>query len=129
MVRLSLILAVLAAPVGAETPMTGAAFDDYATGRTLTFGLPDGRIFGVEQYLPDRRVIWSRLDGTCTDGIWYEDDTNICFLYENDPEPKCWDVFRTEGGIRAEFATQPDTTVLFEAVENPVPLICGDLFS
>ncbi len=129
MVRLSLLLAVLAAPAIAENPMSGNAFDAYATGRTLTFGLPDGTRFGVEQYLPDRRVIWSPRDGTCTDGTWYEDGTNICFLYENDPVPKCWDVFRTPDGIRAEFAGDPGGTVLFEAVENPEPLICGDLFS
>ncbi len=129
MVRLTLALFLLATPLAAQSPMSGEAFDKYATGRTLTFGLPDGTTFGVEQYLPDRRVIWSPLDGTCTDGIWYEDDTNICFLYENDPEPKCWEVFRTPKGIRAEFTNRPSTTVLFEAVEDPAPLICDDLFS
>ncbi|MEY1554881.1 hypothetical protein AB3Y40_04525 [Yoonia sp. R2331] len=129
MVRLILLLITLAAPVAAETPMTAKEFDTYATGRTLTFGLADGTVFGVEQYLPDRRVIWSRMDGTCTDGFWYAHKSNICFVYENDPEPKCWEIFRTANGIRADFANQPGTTVLFEAIEDPAALICGNLLS
>ena len=127
--RWTALASCLAAPLQADTLMDGPAFDAYVTGRTLTFGLPDGQSFGVEQYLPDQRVIWSPLDGTCTDGEWFEDGPLICFLYENDPEAKCWFVYRTDTGIRAEFANTPGSTILFEAQDAPEPLICGDLFS
>lgn len=61
-------------------------------------------------------------------GEWYEkqSDTgsNICFIYENDPEPQCWQVFDVDGKLRADFMNTPGTTVLYEAVESE-PLICG----
>lgn len=127
--RLGCALALLASQALADAPLSGPEFDAYVTGRTLTFGLPNDQTFGVEQYLPDRRVIWSPRPGECIDGIWFEDDGDICFLYENDPEPKCWRVYQSPRGIRAEFTTRPDTTILFEALDNPEPLICSNLFS
>lgn len=127
--RVMLALMLLATPALAEDPMSGEAFDAYTQGRTLTFGLPNETLHGVEQYLPNRRVIWSPAPGECVDGTWYVEDKNICFVYENDPEHKCWLVFRTETGIRAEFQNRPGSSILFEAIDNPAPLICGDLLS
>lgn len=128
MAILRALLILLAAPVAAEAPMTGAQFDAYVTGKTVSFGSVANPDFGVEQYLPGNRVIWSAQPGDCIEGMWYEEDTNICFVYENDPIPKCWQVFDTGQGIRAEFAGPTGGTVLFEARETQ-PLICGDLFS
>lgn len=126
-----LIALLLAAPAMAmaQEPMSGADFDAYTQNRTLTFGLPNDAVHGVEQYLPDRRVIWSPAPGECIDGTWYADSNNICFVYENDPEHKCWLVFRTERGIRAEFQNRPGGSILFEAVDDPAPLICDNLLS
>jgi hypothetical protein len=128
MIRAAL-LCLVAGSATAQTPMTGDEFAAYVKGKTLTFAIPGDGNFGVEQYLRDRRVIWSPLDGTCVDGQWYEDKENICFRYEGDPEPKCWRVFQTESGIRAEYASTASQSVLFEAREYPEPLICGDLSS
>lgn len=108
----------------AETPMTGAEFDAYATGRTLSFGTIGNPDFGVEQYLPGRDVIWSPSPDICIEGVWFPRGNDICFLYENDPEAKCWQVFPTENGIRAEFTNRPGTTVIFESQDNPKPLTC-----
>lgn len=113
----------------AQAPMTAAEFDAYVTGRILSFGTEGDPTFGVEQYLPDRRVLWSRGDGQCTNGIWYEDAGDICFLYENDPEPKCWAIYEDPAGLRAVYTTRPDTTVIFEAEDYSIPLICGNLSS
>ena len=124
MVRLIALLLCLAGAARAESPMTGAEFDSYTQGKTLAFGLPSNPDFGIEQYLPDRQVIWSPATGDCVNGIWYEKDRNICFLYENDPEPKCWAVYRTPKGIRAEFMNDPGTTVLFEARKADPALMC-----
>lgn len=123
----SLLFALFALPAMtamAETPMTGAEFEAYVQGRTLSFGTQSNPAFGVEKYLPNREVIWSPRDGSCVDGVWYEQDDTICFLYEHDPEPKCWRTYRSENGIRAEFTNRPGQSVIFESVDEPAELIC-----
>lgn len=122
--RLILLLLALASPAAGQEAMTGSDFAAYTKGRTLTFALPDGSTHGVEQYLPNKRVIWSPAPGTCVIGKWYAQDGDICFVYENDDEPKCWRVYRTPRGIRADFTNTPGSTILFEAIDSPEPLIC-----
>lgn len=125
----AICFSLLSCPALAEAPMTAAAFEDYVTGRIVSFGTEGNPGFGVEQYLEGRRVIWSTGDGTCTNGVWYESKGDICFRYDNDPEPKCWAIYRENDGIRAVFTTRPDTTIIFEAEDYTVPLICGELNS
>ena len=122
-------LLALAAPAVSQTPMTAAEFEAYVTGRIMSFGTQGDPSFGVEHYLPDRRVIWSTGNGTCTNGVWYESKGDICFRYDGDPEAKCWAIYREDDGIRAVFTTRPNTTIIFEAEDYSVPLICGDLSS
>jgi len=116
-------------PAKAEAPMNAEEFDAFVTGRIVSFGTQGNPGFGVEQYLEDRRVIWSRGDGTCQNGVWYESKGNICFRYDGDPEPKCWAIYRDGEGMRAIYATQPATTVIFETEPYSVPLICDGLSS
>jgi len=120
----SFALALLTTPALAETPMTGAEFDAYVTGRTLSFATADAPPYGVEQYLPNQEVIWSRGDGTCENGIWYEEADTICFVYETDPTPKCWRTYLTENGIKAEFASRPNGSTIYETDLDPLALIC-----
>ena len=127
--RAALSACCLATAAHAQAPMTGAEFDAYVTGRILSFGTIGDPTFGVEQYLPGRRVIWSTGNGECRNGVWYESKGDICFRYDDDPEPKCWAIYQEDTGIRAIFTTRPDTTVIFEAEDYSVPLICGDLSS
>lgn len=119
----------LATPSWSETPMTGDEFEALVEGKTLTFSTGTFP-YGVEYYAPNRRVVWSFRGGDCVNGEWYEDiaDTgpNICFVYENNDEPQCWQVFNVDGNIRADFMNTPGTTVLYEAIESE-PLICGGL--
>ena len=122
-------LAVTATPCFADQPMTAHEFEAYVDGRIISFGTPGNAGFGVEQYLDGRRVIWSRGDGTCTNGVWYESKGDICFRYDGDPEPKCWAIYREGDGLRAVYTTQPDTTIIFEAEDYSVPLICDGLSS
>ena len=122
--RTLLVLSALATPAAAEDPMTAAAFDAYTRGQTMTFQLQSGVTHGVESYLPDQRVIWSPAPGVCTQGRWFARDGDICFVYEDDPEPKCWQVFQTTNGIRAEYTTRPDSSPIFEARRSREPLIC-----
>ncbi|MCB5198522.1 hypothetical protein LGQ03_04660 [Loktanella sp. TSTF-M6] len=120
------LLCVLTAPALAD-PMTGPEFDAYATGRTLSFAAPDGTVFGIEKYLPDQRVRWSAAPGMCVDGSWFASGGAICFVYDGDPIPKCWDVTLTETGLRAVSAQFG--TVLVEAQETTLSCPGPDLLS
>jgi hypothetical protein len=120
----ALVLSSLVAlPALAASPMSGSEFEAYATGKTLYFGQA-GQSYGVEEYLPDRRVRWSFLDGKCKDGFWYEEAGQICFIYEDDPAPQCWSFYQENNGLRAVFENDPASTVLYEANQNDEPMLC-----
>ena len=117
----SLFFAV-AAPAAAQ--MTAAEFDAYTRGQTFYYGA-GGAPYGGEEYLDNRRVRWSFLDGQCKDGFWYDEAGMICFVYEDNPVPQCWSFYRTgEGGLRAIFENDPARTSLYEARRNEDPMIC-----
>ena len=59
MKRLAVSVLCWASVAAAETPMTGAEFEAYVEGRIMSFGSEGDPTYGVEQYLPNRRVIWS----------------------------------------------------------------------
>ena len=117
------VLASLATPALAQSPMSGAEFEAYTEGRTLYFDSAGGE-YGVEEYLPGRRVRWSFLDGRCLDGIWYEADGMICFVYEEYDDPQCWTFFRQGQGLRALFENDPASTQLYEARQTEEPMLC-----
>lgn len=119
---LALVSPALAAQ--AETPMTAAEFEAYATGKTLSYA-QGARIWGSEQYLPDRQVIWAFDQDDCQYGIWFEDAGNICFVYENDPAPQCWRFYNDTTGLRAEFVDDPANTALSEVNQTRTPLQCN----
>lgn len=94
---LLLALCCLALPAAAQTPLTATEFEAHVTGKTLTYQQYDF-IFGVEEYLPDRKVRWSVAPNECQYGTWYQEGENICFLYEYSPVPACW-TFWLQGGV------------------------------
>lgn len=116
-------LCIAAAPVLAQTPLTGEAFDSYTRGKTLFYGV-DGQAYGVERYLDGRRVIWSFLDGDCRHGVWYERDEQICFVYEDRPDPQCWTFLQGSGGLIARFENDPEATELYEAEDIGEEMLC-----
>lgn len=120
---LSLFLLVLASAASADTPMSAAEFEAYVEGRTLYYGL-DGQDYGAEEYLPNRRVRWSFLDGACLEGRWYEADDLICFVYETLPDPQCWSFFRRGGAIVARFENGAGALELYQTREATGPLMC-----
>ena len=124
MFRRILILVLFSAQgAAAQSPMSGAEFDGYTRGKTLFYGF-DGQVYGVERYLPNRRVIWSFLDGDCKEGIWYERADQICFLYDDRPDPQCWVFTRSSGGLIAQFEGDPTTTELYEATDIGEEMLC-----
>ncbi len=122
-VALTCLLALCALPVLAEAPLTAEEFEAEVTGRTLTYATPEGP-YGIERYLPGRRVTWGFLDGECFEGEWFPQGDAICFTYEGIDEVQCWQ-FRREGeGLRAEFLGDGGNW-LFEMTEDGLPLVCG----
>lgn len=103
--------------------MSAAEFDAYTRGKTFYYGSM-GEPYGAEEYLPNRRVRWTFLDGKCQDGVWYEEDGLICFVYENQPDPQCWSFERQGGGLIARFENDPLQTELYEVRRTDEPLQC-----
>lgn len=125
MIPFACAISILALPVGsaAQTRLDGAAFDRYTQGKTLFYGF-DGQSYGVERYLPNRKVIWSFLDGKCQEGFWYERGEHICFLYENGNDPQCWTFSLGGNGLIAQFEGDPQQTELYEAQDLGEEMIC-----
>jgi hypothetical protein len=128
----TLILALmLSTPALAETPaplpppMTAAEFEAYSTGKTLTYGL-GGEVYGIEQYLPGRQVLWAFTGDVCRKGYWYEAGAEICFVYQDDYDgPECWTFHRTEAGILARFMGPTSAPDLSEVQQSSSPLACA----
>jgi hypothetical protein len=119
----------LCTPAIAQDAMNATEFDDYVTGKTITFRTELNPEFGIERYLPGRRVMWSTFNGICQYGVWFESKGDICFRYEGDPEHKCWEIYGEADGLRGVYTTNPNTTVIFEVPDRQDPLICNDLSS
>ena len=123
MLRVTLLAVLLAASATAQTPLSAAEFEAYVTGKTLTYS-EGGFAYGIEEYLPDRRVRWSYLDGECQDGTWYEAGEMICFAYEAYEEHQCWTFFLGPRGLSARFENDPEATELIETAQSEEPMLC-----
>lgn len=121
---LALALAASTLPAHAQAPMSGAEFEAYTQGRTLYYNSL-GQAYGVEEYLPGKRVRWSFLDGQCKEGYWYQQEQFICFVYEHQPgAPQCWTFWDEAGGMRALFENDPSGTELYEVTDAEEPMLC-----
>lgn len=120
---LSVLCAVTASAALSADPMSAEEFEAYTTGKTLFFG-QSGQAYGAEEYLPNRRVRWSFLDGQCQNGYWYEDDQEICFIYEGGDGPQCWTFQQSTGGLIAEFRGENPQPELYEAQDLGEEMVC-----
>ncbi|MCB2117458.1 MAG: hypothetical protein KDE00_14480 [Rhodobacteraceae bacterium] len=121
-----LLFLALAGPLAAaETPapLTGAEFEAATVGRTLFYN-SGGVGYGVEQYLPGRKVVWAFLGDDCRKGEWYEDNGFICFIYEDEPDPQCWTFWKGETGLIAKFKDDPFGLPLVAVQQSPEPMAC-----
>lgn len=123
MKRLFLTLALLASPLAAQDLMTAEQFDAYTRGKTLYYG-QNGAAYGAEIYHENRRVEWSFLDGECKEGLWYEQNGLICFVYEDNSVPQCWSFVEGANGLIARFENNPNTTELYEAQDIGEEMLC-----
>ncbi|WP_437436789.1 hypothetical protein [Ruegeria arenilitoris] len=121
--RIAIPLTLAANMAAAQPVLSGSEFDSYTQGKTLFYGF-QGQVYGVERYLPNRRVIWSFMDGNCKEGLWYEQGEQICFIYEDRLDPQCWVFTQSDRGLIAQFEGNPDTTELYEAEDINEEMVC-----
>ncbi len=125
----ALVLTITAPlPVQAQSAMTGPEFEAYVTGRTLTFA-ENGIVYGIEEYLRDRRVRWAFVGDECQEGYWYDAQIDggpmICFVYEHAPDDhQCWTFFRSSRGLKARFMNDPAARELYEVQQSGEPMMC-----
>ena len=123
-VALALILALPAVAATADdVPMTGDEFDAYVTGKTLTYS-QFGSVFGIEEYLPGRKVRWKFTADDCQYGSWYEKGDLICFVYEYDPDEHCWTFWTDDGKLKALSVDNASGEELTEVARSPEGLNC-----
>ncbi|SDY83859.1 hypothetical protein SAMN05444004_103272 [Jannaschia faecimaris] len=122
-------LGLTAQPVLAERVISAEEFEQMVAGKTLHFDRQDVP-FGSEQYFDDKRVIWAfENGGECQRGIWFENRSGqICFVYDTDPAPQCWDFLEGDDGrFRARLdGSPPDQDLVTErvtreALDCPLP--------
>lgn len=123
MKRLMLLAALIPTLATAAEPMTGPEFERMTTGKTFAYA-NEGVAYGAEEYLDNRRVRWTFLDGECQEGKWYEAGEQICFVYDNIETPQCWRFFDEGGRLTAQFSGQSPATELFETARMNEPLHC-----
>lgn len=96
------LAAVIAAPLWAQDssrPLSASEFEALTTGHVMSHA-EKGSIYGAEEYLPGRRVIWKDADG-CLSGHWQESGGLICFDYEGSSERWCWSYVQQGEGLVA----------------------------
>jgi hypothetical protein len=116
-------LCLVASPALAEPPLSAQAFDALTQGRTMTWA-EFGQVYGVEQYLPDRRVRWTVLGDDCISGHWYPEGPAICFQYDDRPDPVCWTVTEGPTGLLARHTASPTDTAPVVIEETLEPMAC-----
>jgi hypothetical protein len=106
----------------ADPALTAEAFDALTQGKTMTWS-EFGTVYGVEQYLPDRRVRWTILGDICMTGHWYPQGDAICFQYEDRDTPACWFIGQQGSTLTAlDTEDAPDTPpVIIEETTEPLP--------
>ena len=121
--RMILALLLAASPTFADEPLNADQFDALTQGRTMTWS-EFGTVYGIEEYLPNRRVRWSAVGDDCKLGHWYAEAGAICFRYEDDPEPDCWIVTQSGTDLFARYLTNPPEIDPVKVQDAPAPMSC-----
>jgi hypothetical protein len=122
--RLTLLaLALAATPAFAELPLTAEEFEAHVTGKTITYQQYTS-VFGVEEYLPGRKVRWSTAPDECQYGSWFPEADKICFVYEYNPTPICWTFWMKDGALVALSETGIAGEELYEVDATDQGLPC-----
>lgn len=120
---LAILVFLAATSAQAEAPLSAEAFDALTKGRTMTWA-EFGQVYGVEQYLPDRRVRWTVLGDDCKTGHWYAEGPAICFQYDDRPDPVCWEITQGQTGLLARHTASPPGTDPVVIEDSFEPMAC-----
>ena len=104
-------------------PLMPSEFSAYAVGRTLSYAA-NGVIWGQEQYLADNRVIWAFTGQDCQRGQWFPQGNAVCFVYDGDEAPKCWNFYMGPRGLIAKLIGDSESTPLSEVGSSNQTLVC-----
>jgi len=111
-------------PATGFAAMSGEDFEAYVNGRTLTYA-DGGVVYGIEEYLPGRRVRWAFVGDQCVEGFWYDTGQEICFVYEDRPNnTQCWEFKQESDGLSALFSNGENGRKLYEIKRSSEPLTC-----
>ncbi|WP_225030285.1 hypothetical protein [Xinfangfangia pollutisoli] len=119
LVALALAAAAFAGPVLAtvDAPLTAEGFDALTRGKTMDTATAAG-IYGIESFLPGRKVIWRDAE-RCVRGSWAQVEDKICFFYEDKPgDQVCWTYYDRGDHIEGWYAGP-------EPVSDPISLTPG----
>lgn len=116
-----------AAPPDLGAPLSAAEFEAYATGKTLTYA-DSGQVWGQEEYLPGRQVVWAFTGEPCEYGTWTAETAAdgrpmLCFTYEGNPDPNCWQFYHGPAGLVALFVGGGGNP-LSEVAQTDKPMNC-----
>ena len=121
--RAALLAVLFVTPALAETPLTAEEFEAHVTGKTITYQQYTS-VFGVEEYLPGRKVRWSTAPDECQYGSWFAQADKICFVYEYNPTPICWSFWMKDGALVALSETGIAGEELYEVDATDQGLPC-----
>ena len=121
--RTLLALALAATPAFADAPLTAEEFEAHVTGKTVTYQQYEN-VFGIEEYLPGRKVRWSTAPDECQYGSWFPEADKICFVYEYNPTPICWTFWMKDGALVALSETGIAGEELYEVDASDQGLPC-----
>ena len=121
--RALVLLAALAAPALARTPMSPDEFDAWSTGKTLDYSF-DGVILGSEAYFPGRTVRDADTGGPCLDGSWHARGDAVCFVYPARDGIHCWHYWREGDAVFAQALGADPGTPAQTVTVSDTPLAC-----
>ncbi|MBD3662484.1 hypothetical protein H9Q16_00960 [Sulfitobacter sp. TSTF-M16] len=94
-------LCICAGAAVAQQQISPEAFLDRAEGKTFTFRQYQGNAYvGTEQFLRRDLSVWATSTGRCTYGTITVRGPQVCFLYDDFPDPEnCWLPFEYNGDL------------------------------
>lgn len=124
---LAAALALFPLAAAAQEALNAEAFDARTIGRTITYSR-GGEVYGIEEYLPGRRVRWAFKGDTCQEGSWFQREQYICFAYDTRSDLQCWTFTESDAGLVAQFMGDPPGDNLVALTESPQPLACAGTY-
>lgn len=109
--------------LAAQEQITAKDFLDRLEGRTATFSdFQSGRVIGIEQFVTRTRSVWTRQDGSCAFGTIYTKDEQVCFLYDDEPDPipHCWTPFALRDRLWVAGTTPGEVQEITDITDDPV---------